>query len=46
MADKLYTVLVIKGTLRIFASDKESMEGNGGVPFFFYHDSGHTNTGG
>jgi len=38
--------LAITASLCIFAADKEAIEGNGGVPFFFYHDSGHTNTGG
>lgn len=27
-------------------SEKDTKQGNGIVPLFFYHDSGHTNTGG
>ncbi len=38
-------ILAVTGALLIFAPDKETMEGNGGVPFFFYHDSGNEYTG-
>lgn len=37
-------ILAVTATQLIFAADKEVMEGNGGVPFFFYHDPGFTHT--
>lgn len=37
-------ILAVTATRLIFAPDKEVMEGNGGVPFFFYHDPGLTHT--
>ena len=41
----MFYILAITASLPIFALDKEAMEGNGGVPFFFYHDSRNTYTG-